>query len=194
MAEAQPTAEQLSGASAAVPLTGLTWAAARQRLVEAETYLLATVRPDARPHVVPVLAVWLDGALHFNTGKTARKAKNLAANPHCAITVPGGDLDLVVEGVAVKVGDEARLRQVADGFPTKYPWWHPTVRDGVFHADDAGDPRDDFAVASIAGDSSTPRTGCPRSARGRRIRPVPQPSSRIDAPSGTVACTIDGSP
>ena len=44
-------------------------------------------------------------------------------------------------------GDGAKLRQVADGFPTKYPWWHPTVRDGVFYADDAGDPRDIFAVA-----------------------------------------------
>ena len=68
MVEAQPTAEQLGGASAAVPLTGLAWAAARQRLVEAETYLLATVRPDARPHVVPVLAVWLDGILRRMPG------------------------------------------------------------------------------------------------------------------------------
>jgi hypothetical protein len=147
MAEPQPTAEPLTGASAAVPLTGLSWAAARQRLVGGDTYLLATVRPDARPHVVPVLALWLDGALHFNTGRTARKARNLAGNPHCAMTVPGDDLDLVVEGVAVKVRDEARLRQVADGFPAKYPWWHPFVRGGVFYADDAGDPRDVFAVA-----------------------------------------------
>ena len=29
------------------------------------------------------MAVWLDGALHFNTGRTARKARNLAGNPHC---------------------------------------------------------------------------------------------------------------
>jgi hypothetical protein len=147
MAEAQPTAEQLAGASPAVPLTGLTWAAARERLVRGDTYLLATVRPDGRPHVVPVLAVWLDGALHFNTGTTARKAKNLAGNPYCVVTVPGDDLDLVVEGVAVKVGDEAKLQRVADGFPTKYPWWHPTVHDGAFYADDHGDPRDVISVA-----------------------------------------------
>lgn len=96
---------------------------------------------------MPVLAVWLDGALHFNTGRTARKAKNLAGNPHCVITVPGDDLDLVVEGVAVMVSDASRLERVADGFPTKYPWWHPFVRDGVFYADEAGDPRDVVAVA-----------------------------------------------
>ncbi len=147
MAETQPTAERLTGFPAGVPLTGLTWAAARKRLAEGDTYLLATVRPDARPHVVPPLAVWLDAALHFNIGRTARKAKNLAGNPHCVVTVPGDDVDLVVEGVAVKVSDGAKLRQVADGFPTKYPWWRPTVRDGVFYADDAGDPRDIFAVA-----------------------------------------------
>ena len=39
----------------------------------------------------------------------------------------------------MKVREEARLQQVADGFPTKYPWWHPFLRDGVFYADDAGE-------------------------------------------------------
>jgi hypothetical protein len=48
--------------------------------------------------------------------------------------------------------------------------------------------------ASMAGDSSTPSTGWPSPASGRRIRPVPQPSSRIEAPSGSAACTVSGSP
>jgi hypothetical protein len=47
--------------------------------------------------------------------------------------------------------------------------------------------------ASMAGDSSTPSTGWPSSASGRRSRPVPQPSSRTDAPAGTAAWTISGS-
>jgi hypothetical protein len=37
-----------------------------------------TVRPDGRPQVTPVVAVWLDGAVHFTTGPTERKAHNLA--------------------------------------------------------------------------------------------------------------------
>lgn len=90
------------------------WAEARQSLEEAEIYWLSTVRPDGRPHVTPLFAVWLDGAAYFATGASERKAKNLAGNAHCAITtgcnvVKG--LDLVLEGNAVKVGDDARLRQ-----------------------------------------------------------------------------------
>ena len=55
------------------------WAEARRRLAEADTYWLATVRSNGRPHLVPVLAVWLDDALHFFVAsRTSRKAKNLA--------------------------------------------------------------------------------------------------------------------
>ena len=129
-----------------VPLTTLTWATAHTRLAECETYLLATVRPDGRPHVVPVLAVWLDGAMHVNTGRTARKTRNLGHNPHCVLTAPDADLDLVVEGAATKVTERAILQRVADAFPTKYPWWHPTVHDGVFRDPDTGEPRDVFAI------------------------------------------------
>jgi hypothetical protein len=36
------------------------WADARRRLREALELQLATARPDAGPHVVPPIAVWLD--------------------------------------------------------------------------------------------------------------------------------------
>ena len=39
-----------------------------------------------RPHVTPLLAIWLDSALCFCTGASERKAKNLALNPHCIRT------------------------------------------------------------------------------------------------------------
>ena len=62
------------------------WAEAREHLMTAKVYWLSTVRPDGRPHVTPIASVWLDDTLHFSTGQTERKAKNLALNPHCAIT------------------------------------------------------------------------------------------------------------
>ena len=100
----------------------------------AEVYWLATVRP----HVTPVLSVWLDGALYFCTGQSERKAKNLARNSHCVITTGcnalNEGLDLVVEGEAARVSDEARLQHVADTYESKYGW-HFTVRDGTFHGD-----------------------------------------------------------
>lgn len=134
MADHEPVAAQPFSAGDERPLT--TWAEARRRLAEADTYWLATVRPDGRPHVVPVLAVWLDGTLHVSASATTRKARNLARNPHCVVTAGSPSLDLVVEGKAVKVTDDAKLRRVAGVYASKYQW-QVTVRDGAFYADGA---------------------------------------------------------
>src|ERR671914_1252236 len=66
MAELEPTPEQLSSPRG-TPLTTLSWADVQTRVAEAEDFLLATTDPDGRPHVVPVLGVWLDGAVCFVT-------------------------------------------------------------------------------------------------------------------------------
>jgi hypothetical protein len=41
------------------------WSEVRQLLAKGDTYWLATVSPGGPRHVRPVLAVWLDGRLHF---------------------------------------------------------------------------------------------------------------------------------
>jgi general stress protein 26 len=113
------------------------WATAEQHLAVAEVAWLSTVRPDGRPHVTPLLTVWLDGALHFCTGEHERKAHNLADNPHVAITTGAnalhGGLDLVIEGTAARVTDPTRLRVLADAWEKKYgSEWHFEVLDGGF--------------------------------------------------------------
>jgi len=117
------------------------WAEARDRLEKAELYWLTTVRPDGRPHTTPLAAVWLDGTLFFCTGESERKAQNLVRNSHCDIMTGCnslyGGLDLVVEGEAVIVRDEARLRRVADRYASKYgPPFIFLVRDGAFYGDE----------------------------------------------------------
>jgi hypothetical protein len=67
---------------------------------------------------------------------TSRKARNLAHDAHCVISTRREALDLVVEGTAAKVGDEARLHRVAEVYMTKYGW-PVTVRDGAFYGDGA---------------------------------------------------------
>ena len=82
-------------------------------------YWLATVSPDGRPHVRPILGLWLDGAFYFITAETTRKARNLAADPRCAIASSSTALpavDVVVEGGAFKVTDDAKVRRVADAY------------------------------------------------------------------------------
>jgi nitroimidazol reductase NimA-like FMN-containing flavoprotein (pyridoxamine 5'-phosphate oxidase superfamily) len=99
------------------------WATAGEQLDDARTYWISTVRPDGRPHVTTIAAVWLDDAIHFVTGKTERKARNLADNTRVVITTGcnGWDgLDIVVEGEAVLVTAAERLRAVVDAFTAKY--------------------------------------------------------------------------
>lgn len=120
--------------------TPTAWTEARERLERAEVYWLATVRPDGRPHVTPLLSVLLDGALYFSTGPDERKAKNLARNPHCILATGCNSLDegldLVVEGDAARVTDEARLRRIADAYESKYgSGWRFAVRDGALYHD-----------------------------------------------------------
>jgi general stress protein 26 len=80
------------------------WQTAREHLEESTaTYWLATLNPDGRSHIRPILAVWVGGRLYFCAGERTRKAKNLALKAHCAVTVEREPLDLVVEGIAAKV-------------------------------------------------------------------------------------------
>jgi|SRR5215211_1401876 len=82
------------------------WEVARDRLANPEeqrTSWLATTRPDGRPHLMPVIAFWIDGAIHIVAGEGTRKARNLAANGRCVIATSSttlSSLDIVIEGRA----------------------------------------------------------------------------------------------
>lgn len=127
------------------------WADVVHVLESAELFWISTVRRDGRPHVTPLPAVWDDGRLHFCTGAAEQKAVNLAANPHVALTTGTNrwkeGLDLVVEGEAVQVRDDARLRTLADLWRGKYSGdWDFTAEHGAFHHPDGGSA-DVFEVA-----------------------------------------------
>jgi nitroimidazol reductase NimA-like FMN-containing flavoprotein (pyridoxamine 5'-phosphate oxidase superfamily) len=145
MAKRTPVTEEPLAAGGA---TATPWAEARERLAnpeQARTYWLATVRPDGRPHLMPLLGLWLDGAFYFVTGERTRKGTNLADDPRCAIatsstTLPS--LDVVLEGEARKVTGEAELRRVADAYGAKMDWPLDVRDGGVFgeNAPTAGPP------------------------------------------------------
>jgi hypothetical protein len=77
------------------------------------TFFVATVRPDGRPHQAGVGAVWVDDALYFKSGPGTRRARNLAVNPACSVSVRLRGLDLVLEGTAERVTDSPTLERVA---------------------------------------------------------------------------------
>jgi nitroimidazol reductase NimA-like FMN-containing flavoprotein (pyridoxamine 5'-phosphate oxidase superfamily) len=99
------------------------WVEGRRQIDEAEVFWLSTVRPDGRPHVTPLLAVWHADAMYFCTGPGERKAKNLQQSPKCILTTGQNGLDgldVVVEGQAVEVGDAAERQQVVNTYESKY--------------------------------------------------------------------------
>jgi nitroimidazol reductase NimA-like FMN-containing flavoprotein (pyridoxamine 5'-phosphate oxidase superfamily) len=120
------------------------WAEGERRIEEAELFWLTTVRPDGRPHVTPLISVWLDGAAYFCTGADERKARNLEQNRSCILTTGCNQLreglDVVIEGEARRLRDEERLERVAAAYESKYGTeWHFDVRDGAFHSEGSGE-------------------------------------------------------
>jgi len=115
------------------PTTVLPWEQVRAVLADTRLYWLATVHPTGRPHVRPVLAVWVGGALYSTSSMDSRKGRNLAADPHCTVTARTDNMDVVLEGNATQVTSEAALQQIAEAYRTKYGW-PVTVTGGAFDA------------------------------------------------------------
>ena len=107
-----------------------------------KTYWLATVRPDGRPHVAGVGALWDDGKFYFTSGAGTRKARNLAENPNSTISVNLPTLDLVVEGTTSRVTDQATLQRIAERYAAQ--GWPASASDdaltAAYSAPSAGPP------------------------------------------------------
>ncbi len=119
------------------------WDETRRVLETAELFWISTVRADGRPHVTPLVAVWLDGAIHFSTGATEQKAMNLRGNPHVTLTTGcnswDAGLDVVVEGDAVPLTDDDVLKRLAEAWATKWDGrWQYEARNGGFHHESGG--------------------------------------------------------
>jgi nitroimidazol reductase NimA-like FMN-containing flavoprotein (pyridoxamine 5'-phosphate oxidase superfamily) len=126
------------------PAAGPTpWEDTARVLEEAELYWLTTVRADGRPHVTPLIGVAQEGVVHFCTGVAEQKARNLEHNRDVAVTTGTNTwaqgLDVVVEGTAVRIEDQAELQRLADAYEAKYgSVWHFDVADGGFHTEEGG--------------------------------------------------------
>jgi len=119
------------------------WASTRQALETAQLSWITTVRSDGRPHVTPLVAVWLDDALHFCTGPGEQKARNLAGNRHVVLTTGCNrwdqGLDVMVEGEAQRVTAPATLNRLAAAWAAKWDgqWQYEVTDTGFAHAGDS---------------------------------------------------------
>ncbi|MFY9558674.1 MAG: pyridoxamine 5'-phosphate oxidase family protein [Terriglobales bacterium] len=103
----------------------LPWSHACTQLERARNYWIVTVRPDGRPHAMPVWGFYVDGTIYFGTARDSRKWRNLESNPHVIVHLESDDEVVVVEGVAREVKTPeviAALRPVSE---KKYGMWMP---------------------------------------------------------------------
>jgi len=129
------------------------WDETRGVLETAELFWISTVRTDGRPHVTPLVAVWLDGDIHFCAGVTEQKAINLRNNPHVVLTTGcngwESGLDVVVEGEAVQQTDRAMLERLAEAWSKKWDGrWKYEAGNGGFQSE-GGDAAPVFSVKPV---------------------------------------------
>ncbi len=80
------------------PTKALPWAEVEARLKAATHVWVATVRPDGRPHTVPVDGLWVDGATWFGGGAETVKHRNLLADSRATLHLPDAEAAVIVEG------------------------------------------------------------------------------------------------
>lgn len=100
----------------------LPWKWAENRLKKSRQYWIATTRPDGRPHVMVVWALWMDGAIYFSTGANTVKARNLAKNSHCTMCTDNGAEAVIVEGVVETERSVETVRRFVPVYEKKYKW------------------------------------------------------------------------
>ena len=116
------------------------WSDVERQLTDAQLYWIVTVRPDGRPHAVPLVGVWHEGAFAFCTGAEEQKHRNLEGDPRVAVATGStgagawdSGREVVVEGTAVRVRDHDTLQELADAWSAKYgDDWRFAVRGEEF--------------------------------------------------------------
>lgn len=92
-----------------------------QRLEQETIIWLSTVRPDGRPHLVPVWFLWHEGKILIFS-KPDQKIRNLHANPNVMLALEaldGGEDVVLIEGQA-SILEVGQLSPVMASYAHKY--------------------------------------------------------------------------
>ena len=94
---------------------------AARRFSQAQNLWVATVRPDGRPHLVPVWFVWHESFFYICTAPGSVKAKNLEQNDRLVVALEDGANPLICQGQGSGV-PRPWPEGVVEAFQRKYDW------------------------------------------------------------------------
>lgn len=92
-----------------------------QRLETEANLWFATIRPDGRPHLVPVWFAWYEGKLYACIEASSVKARNIGRNSTVSLALENGSKPVICEGTA-SVVSPPWPPPVVDIFKAKYDW------------------------------------------------------------------------
>ena len=83
------------------------------RSPDRSTFWLTTLNTDGSPYVTSVGALWHAGSCWFQTGERTRKARNVARDQRCTISVATQGFDVMIAGDAQRVTDSTIVAEIA---------------------------------------------------------------------------------
>ncbi|GAB4574196.1 MAG: pyridoxamine 5'-phosphate oxidase family protein [Anaerolineae bacterium] len=104
----------------------LDWQFVDDEMRAARNYWVCTVRPDARPHAIPVWGIWLDGVFYHGGGDRTRRHRNLQRNPQVSVHLESGSRVVILEGTVEEVTDPVEVARVDTLYVAKYGVEHGT--------------------------------------------------------------------
>jgi Pyridoxamine 5'-phosphate oxidase len=119
------------GAVGAAPID---WDQAGRLFAAERSYWVATTGDDGRPHLRPMLAVWVDERIYSTTNPAARKGRDLASRPSAALAARAPAMDIVIEGPIAWIQDRQQLRRIGQAYQDKYEWPVTVTDDNAFTA------------------------------------------------------------
>ena len=91
------------------------------RLLTDRNVWLATVRPNGKPHLVPIWFCYVRDKFYICTEGKSVKVKNLQANPRISVALEDGNKPVLAEGTACFI-DRPFPDDVIAEFKQKYQW------------------------------------------------------------------------
>lgn len=111
--------------------TLLPWETVEEQLQKERIFWVCTVRPDSRPHTVPLWGAWFNERFYFDGSPETRHVRNLMANPAVSVHLESGEEVVIIEGTGRAVGKPPRelalgLYEIYRGKYAGWPSYEPT--------------------------------------------------------------------